>query len=139
MGKTIDLKEWFTVAPEGALKTMVDYTFFKTVNDQEIDLEGDELAAVPLAIDSKGVLTASGSGSYSLRISSKLDKTIKTNIFIRAGECPDDVVPAVSIDPKERIDIFKGSFEEYNKMTNFSGTASLSTASVVTALSVKTS
>ena len=124
VGKTIDLKEWFTVAPEGALKTMVDYTFFKTVNDQEIDLEGDELAAVPLAIDSKGVLTASGSGPYSIRISSKLDKTIKTNIFIRAGECPDDVVPAVSIDPKERIDIFKGSFEEYNKMTNFSGTAS---------------
>ena len=125
VGKTIDLKEWFTVAPEGALKTMVDYTFFKTTDTgQEIDLEGDELAAVPLAIDSKGVLTASGSGSYSLRISSKLDKTIKTNIVIRAGECTADEVPATSVTAQEKIQIYNGSIEEYNKQVNFGGTTS---------------
>ena len=129
VGKTIDLKEWFTVAPEGALKTMVDYTFFKTTDTgQEIDLEGDELAAVPLAIDSKGVLTASGSGSYSLRISSKLDKTIKTNIVIRAGECTADEVPATSVTAQEKIQIYNGSIEEYNKQVNFGGTTSYNPA-----------
>ena len=113
VGKTIDLKEWFTVAPEGALKTMVNYVF-------------DEDA--PFTIDAKGVLTATGAGSKTVTIASKLDESIKTNIVIRSGACPEDVVPATSVTAQEKIQIYNGSLEEYNKQVDFGGTTSYNPA-----------
>ena len=107
IGGTLDLKDWFTVEPEGALKTMVDYTYPENA---------------PFTVSEKGILNVTGAGSYTVTISAKVNPDLKTDIVIRSAPCPNDVVPQRSIDPEEKVMIFEGSLDEYNSLSEFGGT-----------------
>ena len=104
VGKSLDLKEWFEVAPEGALKSMVEYTYPEDA---------------PFTISDKGVLTANGTGPKnvnSVTISAKNDPSINITLYINTGETPNNEEIPSTVDADQRIDIFRGSLEEYNTM-----------------------
>ncbi len=107
VGASIDLKDYFEVEPEGALKSMVDYSF---PDDS------------PFTISDKGILEATGAGSKTVTISAKVNPEIKTTIIIRTCETPNNEEVNSTVTAEEKIMIFEGSWDEYQKMSEFGGT-----------------
>ncbi len=112
VGGTLDLKDWFTVEPEGALKTMVDYTYSENA---------------PFTVSEKGILNVTGAGNYTVTVSAKVNPDLKTDIAIRSAEVADSQEPQ-SLKPEQMIQIYEGSLEEYNKQIDFGGTTSFNPA-----------
>ena len=109
VGQTVDLKDYFEIEPEGALKTMVEYSYTD---------------GAPFDLDDKGVLKATGAGSYTVTIAAKVNPDIKTSVVVRTCETPDNTVPATSVNPDQKIKIYEGSLEEYNQQIDCGGTTS---------------
>ena len=107
VGESVDLKDYFEVTPEDALKSMVEYSFTD---------------GAPFTISDKGVLTATGAGSYTVTISAKVNPDIKTSIVIRTCETPNNQELNSTVTSEEKIVIFEGSWDEYQKMSQFGGT-----------------
>ena len=108
VGESVDLKNFFEVEPEGALKSMVDYT---PADDS------------PFTVTEKGILTCTGGGNKSVTVSSKANPDIKLTITVRSAECPNNETPVTTIDPAQKIMIFGGSLEDYNALNNMGGSS----------------
>ena len=107
-GESIDLKDFFEVEPEGALKSMVDYT---PADDS------------PFTVSEKGILTCTGGGNKSVVVSSKANPDIKLTITVRSAECPNNETPVTTINPEQKVMIFGGSLEDYNALNNMGGSS----------------
>ena len=107
-GESIDLKDFFEVEPEGALKSMVDYT---PADDS------------PFTVSEKGILTCTGGGNKSVVVSSKANPDIKLTITVRSAECPNNETPVTTINPEQKVMIFGGSLEDYNTLNNMGGSS----------------
>ena len=108
VGESVDLKDFFTVEPEGALKSMVEY----------VPAEGS-----PITVTDKGILTTTADCNSSVDLVSKSNPDIKLNILIRSAVCPDNETPTTTIDPEQKIMIFEGSMEEYISATDLGGSS----------------
>ena len=108
VGKSLNLQEWFEVAPEGALKSSVDYTF----------TEG-----APFTITEAGVLSATGRGSYNVNIVSKADPSIKGVITVRTAPCPVNVEPAPAVNPDNKVYLFDSTLDFFKGMVGAGGSA----------------
>ena len=109
IGKSVDLKDWFEVAPEGALKALVTYT--PAVED------------APFTISEDGILEATGAGSTNVIITAKNNPELTMTITIRTAKGGTGS-PKVTVKPEQKIDIYKGSLEEYNQQLDFGGSTS---------------
>ena len=107
-GESIDLKDFFEVEPEGALKSMVEYT---------------PADGAPFTVTEKGILTCTGGGNKSVVVSSKANPDIKLTITVRSAECPNNETPVTTIDPEQKVMIFGGSLEDYNTLNNMGGSS----------------
>ncbi|MBQ6082481.1 MAG: hypothetical protein IJK91_08410, partial [Bacteroidales bacterium] len=103
VGESVDLKDFFTVEPEGALKSMVEY------------VPAEES---PITVTDKGILTTSADCNSSVTLVSKANPDIMMKITIRSAVCPNNETPTTTIDPEQKVMIFKGSMEEYIAATD---------------------
>lgn len=108
VGESVDLKDFFTVEPEGALKSMVEY------------VPAEES---PITVTDKGILTTSADCNSSVTLVSKANPDIMMKITIRSAVCPNNETPTTTIDPEQKVMIFKGSMEEYIAATDLGGSS----------------
>ena len=111
VGATADLKDFFEVEPEGALKASVVYSV----------PEG-----APVTIDKNGILTATGNslGNITLTLAAKNNPEISKSILVRTFDTPNNEEPENSINPDSKVYMFKGSFEEFTSLASAGGACS---------------
>ena len=110
VGKSVDLKDWFTLTPAAASKGDVTYSF------------ADD---APFTVSEAGVLTATGEGSYTVTVASKKNADIKCNIVIRSADAPGiENEPTRAINPDNKHVLYEGSLAEFNTFEDFGGSTS---------------
>ncbi len=117
-GKTLDLKEWFEIGPEGAMKSTVKYQL-ASVADGIVNYFYDIPEDAPISISPNGIVTSTGRGSYTVYLLKKGQEAEKGNptgnyssIVIRTAPTPANEEPVPAANPSEKFYIFKGSLEE---------------------------
>lgn len=109
IGKSVDLKDFYEVKPADALKTSVTFT---------------PEANAGYTVDKNGILTATGTGSVKVHIASKKNPSVEKVIVVRTAATPNNEEPATSIDPANKVYLFKGSLEEFNGLVSAGGACS---------------
>ncbi len=114
VGGTADLKDFFEVEPEGALKTSVNF----------------EYAEGAFTIDKKGIVTVTGNtvavneaNHVAVKIVSKANPEINATINIRACAAPnnEEIECTCTVPEAERIYMFKEGLEDFNALASLGG------------------
>ena len=114
VGETVDLKDFFEVEPEGALKTSVNF----------------EYAEGAFTIDKKGIVTVTGNtvavneaNHVAVKIVSKANPEINATINIRACAAPnnEEIECTCTVPEAERIYMFKEGLEDFNALASLGG------------------
>ena len=114
IGESVDLKDFFEVEPEGALKLSVNYEY----------TEG------AYTVDSKGILTATGntvavaeSNNVPVTITSKANPEVSATINVRICAAPnnEEIECTCEIPEANRIYMFKEGLEDFNALASLGG------------------
>ena len=113
-GDKFDLKDWFDVAPQGASKDDVVYTYHKAAGT-------DVLENSPVAVDDKGILTSTGTGQVDVWVEAKDNPKVYGIIRVRTAPAPNNEVPASSVNPDKKTYLFANSYESWAAFTGTGG------------------
>ncbi|MBR5034019.1 MAG: hypothetical protein IKX71_01810 [Bacteroidales bacterium] len=115
VGKSADLKDFFEVGPEGALKTSVNYDY----------------AAGAFEIDDKGIITVTGNSTDAnpsdnfvvVTVSAKNDPDIKTTFYVRSCPTPANEEPesTCTVPEADRLYLFNNTPESFSSFVSIGG------------------
>ena len=118
VGKSADLKDFFEVGPEGALKTSVNYDY----------------AAGAFEIDDKGIITVTGNSTDAnpsdnfvvVTVSAKNDPDIKTTFYVRSCPTPANEEPesTCTVPEADRLYLFNNTPESFSSFVSIGGQGS---------------